>query len=396
MPDSRYLTPRLQGLGTTVFSEMNRLAAEHGAVNLGQGAPGFDGPEAVKEAAIAALRAGHNQYRRSAGEPALVEAIAAHQQRFYDLDFDPLDEITVYAGATEAIFATLQALCGPGDEVVLFEPFYDSYLASVRMAGAEPRAVTLRAPEFRFDPEELAAAITPRTRLLLLNTPHNPSGRVFERAELETVAELCRRHDLIAVSDEVYEHLVYDGTHLPLAAMPGMRERTVTISSTGKTFSMTGWKIGYTCAPAELSAALRTAHQYITFCQPGALQLAMADALALPDSYYQGLAEQYRALRDRLVAGLRTIGFAVAPAASGYFVLADFRPLADSETDDDVTFCRRLVADAKVAAIPPTSFYLHQEHGRHLARFAFCKPAPVLDAAISNLKVWKTNAWRDE
>ncbi len=385
MRESPFLAPHLRGLGTTIFSEMNQLALEHDAVNLGQGAPGFDGPEFVKEAAVAALRAGHNQYRRSGGEPVLVEAIAEHQRRFYGLDYDPMDEVTIYAGATEAIFASLQALCGPGDEVVLFEPFYDSYLASVAMAGATPRAVTLRSPEFAFDPAELDAVINERTRLVLLNTPHNPSGKVFTRDELEAVAEICRRRDLIAVSDEVYEHLVYDGTHLPLACLPGMRKRTVTISSTGKTFSLTGWKIGLTCAPPALTSALRTAHQFISFCQPGPLQLAMATALAAPDDYYEGLAEQYRALRDRLLSGLEQAGFAVMAPASGYFVLADFRPLG---SDDDVAFCHRMVEEARVAAIPPTSFYIHKEHGRQLVRFAFCKPASVIDAAVERLIRW--------
>lgn len=386
MSESPFLAPHLRGFGTTVFSEMNQLALDHDAVNLGQGAPGFDGPEFVKEAAIAALRAGENQYRRSGGEVALVEAVAAHQQRFYGLDYDPMSEVTVYAGATEAIFCSLQALCGPGDEVVLFEPFYDSYLASVAMAGATPRVVTLRSPEFAFDPAELDRAITERTRLVLLNTPHNPSGKVFTHDELEAVAEICRRRDVLVVSDEVYEHLVYDGAHLPLASLPGMRERTVSISSTGKTFSLTGWKIGLTCAPPALTSALRTAHQFVTFCQPGPLQLAMATALGAPDEYYRDLITQYRELRDRLVSGLTRAGFAVTVPASGYFALADFRPL-DAE-NDDVTFCRRMVAEARVAAIPPTSFYLNKEHGRHLVRFAFCKPASTIDAAIERLVGW--------
>ncbi|HEY8380211.1 MAG TPA: aminotransferase class I/II-fold pyridoxal phosphate-dependent enzyme, partial [Nannocystis sp.] len=250
-----HLTARLQGFGTTIFTEMTRLAIAHGAVNLGQGFPNFDGPDFIKEAAIEAIRAGHNQYCRMSGLPELNRAIAAHQRRFYGLDYDPDAEITVYSGATEAICATLQALCETGDEVVLFEPFYDSYRASVTMAGAVPRVVTLRAPglpgspsatEFAYRPEELEAAISPKTRAILLNSPHNPTGKVFSRDELQHIADLCRRFDLIAITDEVYEHLVYEGAHVPLATLPGMRERTVLISSAGKTFSFTGWKVGHT------------------------------------------------------------------------------------------------------------------------------------------------------
>jgi N-succinyldiaminopimelate aminotransferase len=373
---------RLAGLGTTVFSEINQLAAAHGAVNLGQGAPSFDGPDFVKEAAIAAIRAGHNQYCASAGVPALVSAIAAHQRRFWGLDYDPETEVTVYAGATEAIFAALQALVGTGDEVVLFEPFYDSYLASVRMAGAEPRVVTLRAPDFRFDPGELARAVTARTRLVLLNTPHNPTGRVFGHEELATIADLCLRHDLLALSDEVYEHLVFDGRHQPLAALPGMRQRTVTISSTGKTFSLTGWKIGYTCAPPPITAALRGAHQFITFCQATPFQHAMAVALAADDGYFADFLAHYRRRRDRLCRGLSAVGFGLSAPAGTYFVLADIRPLG---FDDDLAFCRMLPATVGVAAIPPSSFYLNRDEGRHLVRFAFCKDEALLDEAVRRL-----------
>src|SRR5690606_6409666 len=267
-----HLTARLQGFGTTIFTEMTRLAVEHSAVNLGQGFPNFDGPEFIKEAAIAAIRAGAHQYCRMSGLPELTRAIAAHQRRFYDLDYDPDTEVTVYSGATEAICATLQALCDTGDEVVLFEPFYDSYRASITMAGAVPRVVTLHAPDFSYRPEALEAAITAKTRAILLNSPHNPTGKVFAQAELEHIAALCQRHDLLAITDEVYEHLVYEGSHVPLASLPGMRERTVLISSSGKTFSFTGWKVGHTCAPPALSAAIRCAHQFVTFCTATPLQ----------------------------------------------------------------------------------------------------------------------------
>lgn len=373
---------RLAGLGTTVFSEINHLAALHGAVNLGQGAPNFDGPEFVKEAAIAAIREGRNQYCPSAGVPPLTAAIAAHQRRFYGLEVDAASEVTVYAGATEAIFAALLALCDPGDEVLLFEPFYDSYLASVRMAGGVPRAVTLEAPSFALDPAAVAAAITPRTRLLLLNTPHNPSGKVFSRDELAALAELAERHDLVVISDEVYEHLVFAGAHLPAAAVPGLAGRTVTISSTGKTFSLTGWKIGYTVAPAPITAALRAAHQFITFCQATPFQHAMAAALGAPDDYFERLVADYRVRRDRLCQGLAAAGFGVEPPAGAYFLLADLRPLG---YEDDLEFCRMLPERVGVAAIPPSSFYLDREKGRHLVRFAFCKDLPTLDEAVRRL-----------
>jgi N-succinyldiaminopimelate aminotransferase len=280
----------VRGFGTTIFAEMTRLAQAHGAVNLGQGFPDFDGPEFLHEAAVKAIREGKNQYCPTGGVPELARAIARHQERFWGLSYAP-EEVTVYAGATEAIFASLQALCDPGDEVVLFEPFYDSYLASVTMAGGIPRVVTLRdrpgegEAGFAFDPAELEAAVGPRTRAILLNTPHNPTGKVFSRAELLQVAALAREHDLLVLSDEVYEHLVYEGEHVPPASLPGMRERTVTISSAGKTFSVTGWKIGWTCAPPELTRALQAAHQFITFCNGTPFQHAVAEALAAGDDY---------------------------------------------------------------------------------------------------------------
>ena len=378
-----HLTARLQGFGTTIFTEMTRLALEHGALNLGQGFPDFDGPAVIQEAAIAAIRAGHNQYCRMAGIPALTAAIADHQRRFYDLRYDPESEITVYSGATEAIFAALQALCEVGDEVVVFEPYYDSYRASITMAGAVPKLVTLRAPDFSFDPAALAAAITPKTRAILLNSPHNPTGKVFSRAELERVAELCREHDLVAITDEVYEHLVYDGEHVPLATLPGMRARTIQISSAGKTFSFTGWKVGWTCAPPAISAALRCAHQFITFCTATPFQHAIAAALALGDDFYAELVRDYRRRRDLLCAGLRAVGFDVLTPAGTYFALTDLRPLGYA---DDVEFCRMLPARVGVAAIPPSVFYDGRHDGRHLVRWAFCKSDPVLTGAIERLQ----------
>lgn len=379
------LASRVAGFGASIFAEMTRLALAHDAVNLGQGFPDFDGPPEVLDAAVTAILDGHNQYCPTGGIPQLARAICRHQERFWELVYEPA-EITVYAGATEAIFASLQALTDPGDEVVLFEPFYDSYRASVAMAGARDRVVTLhdRGDDgFAYRPEELEAAIGERTRVMLLNTPHNPTGKVFSRAELEHLADLCRRHDLVLVSDEVYEHLVYDGEHLSPASLPGMRERTVVISSGAKTFSATGWKIGWTCAPPEITRRLQGAHQFITFCNGTPFQYAIAHGLELGDDFYRDLTQGYRARRDRLCAGLAEVGFGVRKPSGSYFVLADIRPLG---FDDDVAFCQMLPARVGVAAIPPTSFYAHPEEGRHLVRFAFCKSDPVLDEAIRRLR----------
>lgn len=385
MPSGRlpHLASRLQGFGTTIFAEMTQLAMRHDAVNLGQGFPDFEGPAEVRDAAIRAIQDGHNQYARSHGLPVLNEAIARHHARFYDLSFDPQTEVTVYNGATEAIFASIQALCEIGDEVVMFEPFYDSYRACVSMAGARERVVTLEHPGFTYAPEALEAAITPKTRAILLNTPHNPTGKVFSQDELAHIAELCVEHDLIAITDEVYEHLVFEGQHRPLASFPGMRDRTVTISSTGKTFSFTGWKIGFTLASPALTRALRTAHQFITFCNGTPFQHAMAVALDLGDDYYEGFVRDYRARRDRLCAGLADVGFDVSVPAGTYFVCADIRPLGFS---DDMELCRRLPEQVGVAAIPNSAFYNRKEAGKHLARFAFCKTDAVLDEGIERLR----------
>ena len=377
-----HLTARLQGFGTTVFAEMTQLATAHDAINLGQGFPDFDGPDFVKDVAIAAIREGHNQYSRSAGLPELCRAIVAHRQRFYDLSFDTEAEVTVFSGATEAIFASLQALLDVGDEVVVFEPFYDSYRASIAMAGAVEQVVTLKSPDFSYSPAALENAITAKTRVLLLNSPHNPTGKVFSRSELEHIASLCVRHDLVAITDEVYEHLVFDGEHIPLAGLPGMRDRTIMISSTGKTFSLTGWKIGFACASPALTHAVRTAHQFITFCSNVPYQAAMAAALSSGNDYFERFVADYRDRRDRLCKGLREVGFEVLVPQGTYFVCTDIRPLGFS---DDTDFCRRLPAEVGVAAIPNSAFYLHKEHGRHLVRFAFCKTNAVLDQGIARL-----------
>ncbi len=388
------LTRRLAGFGTTVFTEITRLANEAGAVNLGQGFPDFDGPEFVKEAAIAAIAAGHGQYARMAGVPALTAAISAKVARDGGLAYDAETEITVTSGATEAIWATLGALCDVGDEVVIFEPFYDSYRAAICAAGAVPRAVTLRWPGelgpagsgWRFDADQLRAAVTDRTRVILLNTPNNPTGKVYTREELTQIAELAVKYDLIVVSDEVYEHLVFAGEHVSIATLPGMRERTVVISSLGKTFSLTGWKIGWTCAPPELSAAVRTAHQFITFATATPLQWGAVAALGAPRAYYDTFLDEYTARRARLGAGLEAAGFDVAYPDGTYFIAARFD--AHARGEDDVAFARRLIQEAGVAVIPPSVFYLHPEHGRRWVRAAFCKRDTTLDAAIARLGAW--------
>jgi N-succinyldiaminopimelate aminotransferase len=362
---------------------MTRRALERGAVNLAQGFPDFDGPDFVKEAAIAAIRAGHGQYARMSGIHDLHEALSAKYRRDHGLDYASGSEITVTSGATEAIFAAVQGTCDPGDEVILFEPYYDSYKASVQMAGAIPRVVTLHAPDWRFEEVVLREAVNPRTRALLLNTPHNPTGKVFSREELRFIAELCRERDLLCISDEVHEHIVYDGQHIPIATLPGMRERTITISSLGKTFSLTGWKIGWAAAPVRLTEAVRAAHQFITFATATPLQHAAAAALASPAEYYRGLAASYRERRDYLVGELARIGFGVKPPAGTYFVCAQFRPLG---FDDDVRFCQYLIEEIGVAAIPPSVFYDNVEHGKSYVRFAFCKRMETLREAVARME----------
>lgn len=381
-PPRPLLTPRLEPFGTTIFTEMTELAVRHQAVNLGQGFPDFDGPEFVKEAALEAIRAGRNQYCRSFGIPELNQAVAAHQERFYGLAFDPQSEVTVFSGATEALHAAFTALFDPGDEAILFEPFYDAYRPGLACSGAAARIVSLAPPRFTFDPSDLEAAVTARTRAVVLNSPHNPTGKVFDDAELEAVAALCRRHDLLAITDEVYEHLVFEGRHRPLAGFPGMRERTVTISSAGKTFSTTGWKVGWACAAASLTRALRAAHQFITFCTPAPFQAAAAAGLAAPDAFFRELTGDYRARRDQLCRGLIEAGFGVLEPAGTYFVVADSAPLGAT---DGAAFCRELPARTGVAAIPVSAFCREEAPGRSLVRFAFCKRPETLAEGIKRL-----------
>lgn len=376
------VSEKLRPFGTTIFTEMSRLALEHGAVNLGQGFPDFDGPDFVKDAAIAAIHAGHGQYARMTGIPALHAALRAKYLRDWGLDYPVDSGFTVTSGCTEAIFATIVGLCDPGDEVVVFEPYYDSYKASIRMAGAVPRLVTLRWPDWHFDPDELAAAIGPRTKAILLNSPHNPTGKVFSRAELDLVAELCRKHDIFCISDEVYEHLVYEAAHIPMATLPGMYDRTFTLSSLGKSFSLTGWKIGWVAAPPELGAAVRAAHQFITFATATPLQWGAVAALSADQSYFADLREMYRRRRDKLASGLAALGFELRRPQGTYFICAG----VERWGMDDVAFAKWLVQGVGVAVIPPSVFYDHPTEGRNYVRFAFCKKDETLDAALTRLQ----------
>ena len=370
-------------MGTTIFAEMSALAVETGSVNLGQGFPDTDGPPGIAEAAAAAILAGRgNQYPPGPGIPELRQAIAEHQQRFYGLSFDPGTEVLVTAGATEAVAAALLALVEPGDEVIAFEPYYDSYAACVAMAGGIRVPVTLRPPGFRPDLDALRAAITSRTRLILLNSPHNPTGSVFTRAELGAIAELACERDLLVIADEVYEHMVFAGEHVPIGSLPGMAGRTVSISSAGKTFSFTGWKIGWITASAELVTAVRTVKQFLTYVSGGPFQYAIAEGLRMDDAYFAGISEDLRGKRDLLCAGLAEAGFGVYPPEGTYFVTTDIRPLGES---DGIEFCRDLPRRAGVVAIPSAVFYDDAEAGRTQVRFAFCKKPEVLREALARL-----------
>ncbi len=377
------LNSRLAGLGTTIFAEMSALAAATGAVNLGQGFPDVDGPQEIAAIAAAAIVEGRaNQYAPGPGIPQLRQAVADHQRRFYGFDLDPATEVLITVGASEAIAAALIALLEPGDEVIAFEPYYDCYPACISMTGATRVPITLRAPDFRPDLDALRAAITPRTRMILLNTPHNPTGVVFSAEELAQIAALACAHDLLVVSDEVYEHMVYDGTHLPIASLPGMFERTVTISSAAKTFSFTGWKVGWVAAAPGLVAAVATAKQYLTFTASGAFQYGVAAALALPDEYYASISGDLLPKRDFLSAGLAQAGFDVYQPAGTYFVTTDVRSLGHA---DGMRFCRELPQRAGVAAVPNSVFYDDKEAGRSQVRFAFCKKHDVLAEALRRL-----------
>jgi N-succinyldiaminopimelate aminotransferase len=380
--------PGLVEFGETIFAEMSALATRTNSLNLGQGFPDTDGPQEVLDAAAAALAGGVNQYPPLPGEPDLRQAIAEHQQHFWDLTFDPANEVLVTAGATEAIAASLLAFVRPGDEVVMFEPYYDSYAAGVALTGGNRRVVTLRPPAdgqigFQFDIDELRAAVTAKTKVLLLNTPHNPTGKVFTRTELMQIAEVALDHDLLVISDEVYEHLTFDGVqHIPIASLPGMADRTVTISSGGKTFSFTGWKVGWACGRSELIAAVRSVKQFLTFVNAAPFQPAIATGLRLGNDYFRDFAAELQGKRDRLGAGLVAAGFTVYNPQGTYFTTVDIRPLGH---DDGRAFCLALPELVGVVAIPSQVFYTNKHEGQHLVRFAFCKKDSMLDEAVDRL-----------
>ena len=386
--------PRLLGLGTTIFAEMSALALKTNSVNLGQGFPDTDGPAEVAEIAAEAIRSGPNQYPPLLGQPDLRAAVAEHQERFYGLKYDPDTEVLITAGATEAIAGAILALCDHGDEVITFEPTYDSYSATIALAGAVERPVLLNAPDWSFDIEAFDAALSDKTRLILLNSPHNPTGKVFDRAELESIAERAIEHDLVVVSDDVYQHMVFDGEHIPIAALPGMRERTISIGSAGKSFSFTGWKIGWLTAPPELRNAVMTAKQFLTFVNGAPLQPAVAHGLRLSDDYFDGLRNDLLAKRDRLTAGLTEAGFDVLHTQGTYFVTSDVRGIAKRTglPDTSVEFCLALPEACGVVAVPSEVFYRTKEAGRHLVRFAFCKKDDVLDEAITRLKTLEASS----
>jgi aspartate/methionine/tyrosine aminotransferase len=385
MTRSRRSARRLDGFGTSIFTEMTRLAVEHQAINLGQGFPDFPAPDFIKEAAARAIASDHNQYAPAPGLPRLRRAVAEHFQHRHGRAVDPAEEVTIAAGATEVLFDAILALMDPGDEAVVFEPAYDAYLPDVQMAGGTARVVTLRPPDWRFDPDELRAAFGPRTRILILNTPHNPTGKVYDEEELDLIAALCRAHDVVAICDEVYSEITYDGvTHVPLATRPGMWDRTVTVDSIGKTFSVTGWKIGWAIAAPALTAAIRAAHQFVTFANATPLQEAAADAIAVAEStgYYDQLRASYAARRSLLTEILADAGLSTLPARGAYFLLAD---LADLPFPDDASFCRHLMTEVGVASIPPSAFYLYPATAPRLARFCFAKREETMRAAAERL-----------
>jgi N-succinyldiaminopimelate aminotransferase len=395
LPRENELVERLQPFTTTIFAAMSDLALATGSLNLGQGFPDTDGPPELAQVAVEAVLAGRNQYPPSQGIPELRAAIAAHQASWYGLAVSAEDEVLVTTGATEAIAATMLALCEPGDEVVMFEPSYDSYAACAAMAGAAVRLVRLHPPDWSYDPAELAAAVGPRTRMILLNTPHNPTGKVFTRTELEEIAQLCRERDILAVTDEVYEHLVFEGTHIPLATLPGMPERTISISSGGKTFSFTGWKVGWITAPAPLLAAVRAVKQFLTYTSGAPFQLAIAQGLSADPAQINQLGLALRAKRDLFCDGLATLGYTVYRPAATYFATTDIAGVAPGLSAED--FCRALPERCGVVAIPSSVFYgagqpgpvrAGDAPGRTLVRWAFCKRDEVLRDALARLGSW--------
>ncbi|GER40339.1 aminotransferase ybdL [Striga asiatica] len=382
-PQPVQVAKRLEKFKTTIFTQMSSLAIKHNAINLGQGFPNFDGPDFVKEAAIQAIRDGKNQYARGYGVPDLNLAIANRFKKDTNLSIDPEKEVTVTSGCTEAIAATILGLINPGDEVVIFAPFYDSYAAALSMAGAELKSITLKPPNFSLPIDELKSTVSKKTRAILMNTPHNPTGKMFTRDELDEISSLCVEHDVLVFSDEVYDKLAFEMDHVSIASLPGMFERTVTMNSLGKTFSLTGWKIGWAVAPAHLTWGVRQAHSYLTFATSTPMQCAAVAALNAPDSYYEELRRDYLAKKEILVEGLKGVGFEVYRSSGTYFVVVDHTPFG---MDDDVAFCEYLIKEVGVVAIPTSVFYLDSEEGKNLVRFTFCKDEGTLRAAVERMK----------
>ena len=377
------ISDRLAPFGVTIFTEMTQLALEHDAINLGQGFPNWDGAQFVKEAAARSMaEGGHDQYPPSPGIQPLREAIARRYGPLLGRQLDPSSEVTVTCGCTEGLAAGFLGLIDPGDEVVLFEPYYDAYPVNAALSGAKPRYVALRPPDFPIDLDELAGAFGPQTRAIVVNNPHNPTGRVMSEEELQAVADLCIEHNVLAICDEVYEEMTYDGVHRRLAALDGMWERTLTLSSLGKTFSLTGWKLGWAIGPPDLSAGLRAAHQFLTFTTPTPVQHGAVAAMDAPPGFYEEMRAGYRAKRDRLASGLESTGFLPHVPEGTYFMLA-----GHPDAGDDRSFCRNLVKRAGVATIPPSVFYSRPELGSGLVRFAFCKDVELLDEAIERLRM---------
>ncbi len=376
----------LRPFGTTIFTEMTALAERHGAVNLSQGFPDFDGPEVIRRKAAEAILRGPNQYISSAGLSGFRRAVAGKMSRFYEISVDPEQEVTATSGATEGLCATFLSVLEPGDEVILLEPTYDAYPPLAALARAEVRRIPLEGPAFRLPADELAKAFGPRTKAIVVNTPQNPCCKVFTEDELAFIGKLCEKHDAVAIGDEVYEHLVYDGRrHVSLLEVPELRDRAFVVSSTAKTFSMTGWKVGYVTAAPPLTRAVRMSHQFITFCGQSFLQEAMAFAMDLPDEYYRDLVSDYTRKRDFLSGSLRELGFGVLPTGGTYYLLADISPLG---YEDDLEFCRRLPEEAGVAAIPCSLFWEERRQGRNLVRFCFCKQDQTLALAVERLQRW--------
>ena len=378
-----FIKDSMREFGETIFAEMSALAVKTGAINLGQGFPDTDGPREIAELAVTAIRDGHNQYPPGLGIKKLRDAISHHQMRFYGLEFDSETEVLVTAGATEAIAASLLAICEQGDEIITFEPYYDSYAASIALAGGVRRVITLNTPDYSFSIDDLEKLITAKTKAILLNSPHNPTGKVFTLNELTQIANLCIEHDLVAICDEVYEHLVFEGQHIPLIQYPGMRDRTIQISSAGKTFSFTGWKIGWVCAQPALLDTVRTAKQFLTYVNGAPFQHAIAEALNLPDHYFDNFLEDMKVKRDCLSQGLEKAGLTTFTPQGTYFVTADIEKLG---YEDGKQFCLDLPVQCGVVAVPNVVFYDNKDLGSTLIRFAFCKKLDVLEEAVERLQ----------